>query len=56
MIFVQLILAHLFGDFIFQPDSWVADKERKKAKSKYLYFQTLVHFALVMLFLWNIDY
>ncbi len=56
MIFAQLILAHLFGDFIFQPDSWVEDKERKKAKSKYLYFHTLIHFVLAMLFLWNFDY
>lgn len=56
MIFTQLILAHLFGDFIFQPNSWVADKEKKKIKSKYLYFHVLIHFVLTMLFLWNLKY
>jgi len=56
MIFTQLILAHLFGDFIFQPNSWVAAKEQKKTKSKYLYFHVLIHFALTLLFLWNIGY
>ncbi len=55
MIFVQLILAHLLGDFIFQPDSWVKDKEQKKAKSQYLYFHILIHFALAMLFLWDFN-
>ncbi|KPE50957.1 DUF3307 domain-containing protein [Chryseobacterium indologenes] len=32
MIFTQLILAHLSGDFILQPNSWVADKEYRKLK------------------------
>ena len=55
MIFLKLILAHVLGDFIFQPDSWVADKEKRKAKSPYLYWHVLIHFALTMLFLWNIN-
>ncbi|WP_294249838.1 DUF3307 domain-containing protein, partial [uncultured Chryseobacterium sp.] len=33
MIFLSLISAHLLGDFILQPDSWVADKERHRLKS-----------------------
>ncbi|WP_310000206.1 MULTISPECIES: DUF3307 domain-containing protein [Chryseobacterium] len=32
MIFTQLILAHLLGDFILQPNSWVADREHRKLK------------------------
>ncbi len=55
MIFTQLILAHLLGDFIFQPNSWVADKEKKKAKSIYLYLHVLLHTALSFLFLWNLQ-
>ena len=53
--FVQLLLAHLLGDFILQPTSWVAHKERNKLRSKYLYLHTLIHFLLVFLFLWNLN-
>ncbi|WP_312343240.1 DUF3307 domain-containing protein [Chryseobacterium binzhouense] len=55
MIFVQLILAHLLGDFILQPNSWVAEKESKKLKSKYLYFHVLIHTILSFIFLWNTE-
>lgn len=55
MIFIKLILAHLLGDFILQPNSWVADKERRKLKSPYLYLHVLIHTVLSFIFLWNID-
>jgi hypothetical protein len=55
MIFIQLILAHLLGDFILQPNSWVADKENKKLKSKYLYLHVLIHTILSFIFLWNLE-
>lgn len=55
MLFIKLILAHLLGDFIFQPNTWVADKEKKKAKSIYLYLHTLLHFTLIMILLWNLN-
>ena len=55
MIFTKLILAHLFGDFIFQPNSWVSDKENKKLKSKYLYLHVLIHTVLSFIFLWDIQ-
>lgn len=55
MLFIKLILAHLLGDFIFQPNSWVADKERKKAGSIYLYLHTILHFALIMILFWNLN-
>ncbi len=51
IIFVKLLLAHLLGDFLLQPTSWVLDKETKKHASIYLYIHTLLHgvlaFALV---------
>lgn len=53
MIFIKLILAHLLGDFVLQPDSWVADKENRKLKSPYLYFHVLVITALSFIFLWD---
>lgn len=55
MIFTKLILAHLLGDFILQPNSWVADKENHQLKSKYLYFHVLIHTALSFIFLWDVQ-
>jgi hypothetical protein len=54
MIFTKLILAHLFGDFVLQPDSWVADKENRKLKSRYLYLHVLVITVLSFIFLWDL--
>lgn len=54
MIFIKLILAHLLGDFVLQPNSWVADKENRKLKSKYLYFHVLIHTVLSFIFLWDL--
>ena len=55
MIFIQLILAHLLGDFILQPNSWVAEKEDKKLNSKYLYLHVLIHTVLSLIFLWDLQ-
>lgn len=55
MIFTKLILAHLLGDFILQPNSWVAEKESKKLKSKYLYLHVLIHTVLSFIFLWDLQ-
>ena len=54
MIFIPLILAHLLGDFILQPNSWVADKEKKKGGSVYLYIHVLLHTVLAFALLWNV--
>jgi hypothetical protein len=43
IIFIKLLLAHLLGDFLLQPNSWVKDKEKKKHKSYFLYLHTLLH-------------
>jgi len=49
IVFVQLLLAHLIGDFILQPTSWVEDKEKKKHRSVYLYLHTVIHGILAWL-------
>lgn len=54
MIFTLLILAHLLGDFLLQPNAWVTHKERKKSASIYLYLHIIIHFALVIIVLWNL--
>jgi lysylphosphatidylglycerol synthetase-like protein (DUF2156 family) len=43
ILFVKLLLAHLLGDFLLQPNSWVDDKEQKKGKSVYLYKHIALH-------------
>jgi hypothetical protein len=45
---LMLVLAHLIGDFILQPNTWVKDKKEHKIKSKYLYLHLLVHFVLLL--------
>ncbi len=50
---VKLILAHLIGDFVLQPKSWVKEKYRLGIKSPRLYLHGLVHGVLVWLFLWE---
>ena len=55
MIFSSLILAHLLGDFIFQPTQWVKDKEQKKEDSIYLYLHVLIHFLLALLLLCDLQ-
>lgn len=53
IIFVKLLLAHLLGDFMLQPTSWVLDKENKKHKSIYLYIHTIIHFFLAWILIGN---
>lgn len=47
MLLLKLIIAHVLGDFVLQPNKWVKHKEKKKWASKYLYFHTLVHVLLL---------
>lgn len=47
---IKLILAHLIGDFVFQPQKWVKHKNKYKHKSKYLYQHIGIH-ALALLLL-----
>lgn len=47
---IKLIIAHLAGDFFFQPNTWVKDKESRKLKSGKLYLHVAVHIALIFLF------
>lgn len=40
---LKILLAHLIGDFVLQPDRWVRDKFQKKHRSSYLYWHVLLH-------------
>jgi len=56
IVLLKLLLAHFVGDFVLQPKSWVADKERSKAKSPKLYLHILLHGLLVLIVLWDWNY
>jgi len=57
ILIIKLVLAHLVGDFLFQPKKWVDSKEKKKHKSKYLYAHIAVHLlALLALFQLSFQY
>lgn len=56
IILVKLILAHLLGDFLLQPDSWVDAKEEKKLSSWQLYVHALIHFALIMILVLDLTF
>jgi hypothetical protein len=51
---IKLFLAHILGDFVLQPASWVKDKQLKKQRSPYLYLHGLTH-ALILLVLLRFD-
>ncbi|WP_431136923.1 DUF3307 domain-containing protein [Psychroserpens mesophilus] len=48
---LKLLIAHIIGDFVLQPDRWVKDKKAKKHKSKFLYLHGLVHFLSLLVML-----
>lgn len=56
MIFIKLLLAHLLGDFVLQPNAWVHEKERLKIKSPKLYYHILLHGFLSLLFIGDIRF
>lgn len=56
ILFIKLLLSHLLGDFIWQPNSWVIDKEAKKHKSIYLYFHILLHGILAAIVVWEVQF
>lgn len=48
---LKALIAHLLGDFVFQPDPWIKDKQLKKAKSKFLYLHIAIHAGSVLILL-----
>ncbi len=50
----KLLLAHIIGDFLLQPKMWIENKIQKKWKSPYLLIHSIIHFLLIMLFIWDL--
>ncbi|MCZ4409947.1 DUF3307 domain-containing protein [Cryomorphaceae bacterium 1068] len=57
LLFIKMLLAHVLGDFVFQPKGWVEHKLKRRHKSKYLYFHILIHLAaLLVVFRFDFSY
>jgi len=56
IVFIKLLIAHLLGDFIFQSNSFVKEKEEKKERSLKLYFHVILHGVLSLIILWDISF
>ena len=54
ILFLRLLFAHLLADFLFQPTSWVVDKNERKIRSVKLFYHIVVVTALSILF--TLDY
>ncbi|MFZ6051425.1 DUF3307 domain-containing protein [Halocola ammonii] len=48
---LKLLLAHVLGDFVLQPDKWVEKKKDRKTRFPYLLLHGLVHLALLLVLL-----
>jgi hypothetical protein len=55
-ILIKLILAHLIGDFLLQPASWVKAKEEKKLGAWQLYAHVLLHGVVTLVLVWDISF
>lgn len=46
---LKFVLAHIVGDFVLQPASWVNDKKKNKHKSRKLYWHLGIHTLALLL-------
>lgn len=53
---MKLLVAHLFGDFLFFPNSWKANIKQAGIRSSYLYLHTLLHALLALVILFDINF
>jgi hypothetical protein len=53
ILLIKLLLAHLLGDFVFQPNSWATDKVEKKLGSIKFYLHIAVYTLLIFVIVWD---
>jgi hypothetical protein len=56
LLLTKLILAHLLGDFVFQPAKWVEKKEIRKYRAWQLYAHAVIHGLLIILLLQDFNF
>ena len=55
ILLLKLLLAHILGDFFFQPTKWVKHKDKHKLKSVWLYLHIAIHVILMFIILWDLS-
>lgn len=55
LIFLKLLLTHLLLDFVFQPGSWIKDREKRKVRSTRVILHAFLHGLFAWLILWDIN-
>lgn len=53
ILLIKLVLAHLTGDFILQPDRWVRQKESSRHRAPTLYLHAVLHGFLALVLVWD---
>lgn len=56
ILLLQLLLAHLIGDFILQPAEWIKAKEENKLKAWQLYVHVALHVGLLLALVGDIQF
>jgi Protein of unknown function (DUF3307) len=56
IVLLKLLIAHLTGDFLLQPEKWVKAKEEKKLGAWQLYIHALLHGLLALLLVWDLNF
>jgi Protein of unknown function (DUF3307) len=56
IVLLKLLIAHLTGDFLLQPERWVKAKEAKKLGAWQLYIHSLLHGLLALLLIWDLNF
>jgi Protein of unknown function (DUF3307) len=56
IVLLKLLIAHLTGDFLLQPEKWVKAKEARKLVAWQLYVHSLLHGFLALLLMWDINF
>lgn len=51
VLMIKLLIAHVLGDFVFQPDAWVQSKRNKHYRSVHFYLHGVMHLAALLLLL-----
>lgn len=52
ILLAKFLIAHMLGDFLFQPSGWIKDKRNKKGRSIFLYLHCLIHGVLLAVITW----
>jgi hypothetical protein len=56
IVLIHLIIAHVIVDFLLQPDSWIADKKRKKWRSNRLLAHSILAGIVPLILIWRWEF